>query len=786
MSLPSRQLTQWTPEQVDSTIRSASSGSLAQPARLCAEIMRDDRVRGVLSTRTLGLHGLPLRWEGVEPEGFYSLAPESELAKFQAWGLMLGVGLARVEPNGTFRAWSPEFLRQDQDRQWWVTTEQGERRLIPGVGWALYLPYGDQEPWFDGLWTALAIPWLVKRYGLNDRARASEVFGSAMVVGKAAEGASEEQRRRWLSDLRSLSRSSRLVLPDGYDIDLLEAQGQTWGIYSTSIDWADAAMTITIAGQIVTTMGQSGFSNGSIHETVAQSFIRFGAESLSTTLREQYVLPVWMTDAWPVWDVRPPNQARDRAAALEAFGKALLESNRALAEYGLIVDARKLAQESNIPTLPKASDDTSGALDVELAPTDVARILRVNEARRAKGFPDLAFVDGTPNPLGEKLIAELQAIVAPDEDTQRERERERERALREQQSSLVAASRTTRDVTYLSGVDVSTAPSSFRVFRVGENETDKGVILWDPSMFAAATKGRGRCMIDLEHLSLNKEIITYNPDAMGWFSFGLVDGELWALDVNWTDEGKGRIDARKQIYISPAVRRDGRGRVSSLINVALTALPAMHDIEPLVAASSDTSTKGTTKMPDELLQLLGLPPDATTEQVLAAISDLLRIAAEAASASGDETGAEAAEAGADAVAEAAADATDETAMAEGETSEDEEGEQVAASLLPRLLTEVVALSKRLDGIERSGAAKAKAQAIANPALPPWLRKWLGNQDPSVAVSLSRAIKNPPRVQPRRTNHALTVASLDADALKLCRLTGVSPEAFVAARNSEGR
>jgi hypothetical protein len=370
-------------------LNAATGGNLLEAGDLANAIDQDDRVRGTLSTRTLGMLGLPLSWDGEEPSEWFRYAPEPELNKLLKWGLLLGVGLAQIRPNGALESWHPRWIRQDTTtRQWYVTTQQGELAINPGAGqWVLYTPYGSIEPYFDGLWTALAIPWLVKRFAIHDRARASEVFGSAMVVGKT-EGASEIQRKRWLEELKGLSRSSRIVLPEGYDIDLLEAQGQTWGIYGQSTDWADVAITIAIAGQIVTTQGQSGFSRGDIHENIANSLIKFGAETFATTLANQYIRVVWGERSYPRWDIDPPNKATDRAGVIRAFGDAIKVANEALAPYSLQVDAKALADQFGIPLLPK-----------------------VNEARSSQGLQSLTLPDGSPDPKGELFIAELANIV---------------------------------------------------------------------------------------------------------------------------------------------------------------------------------------------------------------------------------------------------------------------------------------------------------------------------------------------------------------------------------------
>jgi len=312
--------------------------------------------------------GLPLSWDGEAPRGWAKLAPDSELNKLLKWGLVLGASIGQIRPDGSLFAWPMQWARYDvQARQWYVQTDKGEQPIRPGDGtWIVYTPYGSFEPWNEGLWTQLAVPFLVKRYALNDRARASEVFGSAMIVGNPPEGATEVQRKRFLTELKGLSRSTRLVLPEGYSIDLLEAQGQTWGIYAQGIDWADTAITVAIAGQIVTTEGQSGFSRGDIHEAIAHSLVRFGARTFGACLADQYVARVWQTPATPVWDISSPTATLAAAQSLSAFGDALEKANRALHNDGLKIDARALAGMFGVPLLPRFEESSN--VNIQFAP----------------------------------------------------------------------------------------------------------------------------------------------------------------------------------------------------------------------------------------------------------------------------------------------------------------------------------------------------------------------------------------------------------------------------------
>ena len=372
----------------------ADTGNLARPADLVEAIMGDDRVQGVLSTRTHGLLGLPLSFPGgsraaqkalegkkglegqtAVPGDWYTMFPEAQVSQLAAWGIVLGVGLGERVPNKRdleerevpeLRIWNPRWLRQDvMTERWYLMTSGGEIEITPGDGrWIMYLPYGQTRPWTMGAWRPLSFAWVLKQFALHDRARHSEVQGSAARVGIAPAGATAAGRKQWLRDIRSMGRDNSIVLPFGYDYKIVEATGRTYEIYAAQIEWADRAIAITLAGQAVTTEGTSGFSNGNIHAAIKKDLITFTAETLSTTLRAQGVVP-WAitnfgdeTDApWPRWDTNPPLDKKAMAEAIATLGDAIAKCDAALASIGKRVDAIELASQFGIPLLdaPKAT-----------------------------------------------------------------------------------------------------------------------------------------------------------------------------------------------------------------------------------------------------------------------------------------------------------------------------------------------------------------------------------------------------------------------------------------------
>ena len=82
-----------------------------------------------------------------------------------------------------------------------------------------------------------------------------------------------------------------------------------------------------------------------------------------------------------------------------------------------------------------------------------------------------------------------------------------------------------------------------RLFTAGWNDTTKGRFLFDDKAAKAvmrrAEKHGVDIMIDLEHLSLDADSPSYDPDARGWGKLAVRNGELWvvSLHINEYDHG---------------------------------------------------------------------------------------------------------------------------------------------------------------------------------------------------------------------------------------------------------
>jgi len=192
-------------------------------------------------------------------------------------------------------------------------------------------------------------------------------------------------------------------------------------------------------------------------------------------------------------------------------------------------------------------------------------------------------------------------------------------------------------------------PTEFEIFAAGVNDSYNGPCLYDAAaeqaVFMAYREHGVRLIVDLEHDALGCCDRSDARDARAWFDLEAREGALWAVNVEWTEDGQRRLLGRTQRYISPAFlcgTEEEPLRVTRLINVALCSMPATYGITPLV--------RGTRAKAEVRLHDLGsaaslrrmLSPDLT-QAALAAIADQDGAAAlkllndiVAAAASGDE------------------------------------------------------------------------------------------------------------------------------------------------------
>lgn len=473
IELPTRPRSEYTAKVRRDAILAADMGIMRDAADLTRAAMTESGyARGILADLTHGLWGLPRTFIGRAdmiadlddtPERigqWRTMFPEPDSIRLMSWGITLGIAPGQmrkrydarpsvdypisleeaadgswklpgnVRPIGehdtrTLRAWDPKWMRyQWADESWWLMTADGEIRIEPNQGeWLLYTPYGETKPWEYGAWKALTLAWILGRDAIFDRARHAEVLAPVR-VGKVPSGTTERQRRKYLDQIRAMQRMHAFVLPPGLDYEIVESTGKVADIYEAIIAWAERDYTVALTGTATTATGSPGFAKGDVQERFTRSVLSAFASSLSTCLHRGGLVP-WGVENYgsedaprAEFDTAAPEDKKVRAETIKAAGEALVSMAEGLKTAGKQLSAasvEKYAQSLGfeVEDIPQGNAPVA---KLDLAPTDIAKVVKANEVRRSQGLP--AF--DADDPRGEATIAELDAMNksadAPDGD----------------------------------------------------------------------------------------------------------------------------------------------------------------------------------------------------------------------------------------------------------------------------------------------------------------------------------------------------------------------------------
>jgi phage I-like protein len=174
-----------------------------------------------------------------------------------------------------------------------------------------------------------------------------------------------------------------------------------------------------------------------------------------------------------------------------------------------------------------------------------------------------------------------------------------------------------------------TPPTELRIFAKGKNASTKGEFIFDEkaakAVMAAAAERGVEFPFDYNHGSTDP-LGMLNPEmsgkAAGWCKLTIRNGELWATEIRWTESALKAIAAAEWRYVSPTFAHDKNNHVTALWAIALTNTPALHNLDPLVAASLTGEEPDERNTMEPLLVALGLAATASVTDALTAITVL--------------------------------------------------------------------------------------------------------------------------------------------------------------------
>ncbi len=344
--------------------------------------------------------------------------------------------------------WPIEHVRWDAYRQCFMarvdaaTTDGelsvgGEIPIVHGDGRWIVFRKNEHEPFKSGALLAAALVWARHAFAIRDWAKSSVAHGSAKVIGELPDGVALQKDGELTAEaaafvelLRDYASSDAPVgiRPAGSKTEFVSNNSTAWQVFSELVlNAAKAAAriylgtdgTLGAAGgapgvdiQALFGVGatlvegdlkclERGFLTGTIEPWCA---LNFGDSKLAP--KRRYLLADADADA-----------ARASMATRRAAFYADVDATRASGFEVTQAYVEGLARAHGIEA-PKLPSEAAKAPSIALAPTDIARVVTVNEARASAGVGPLTLADGTPDPDGRLTVEQFAAKKAADATAQ--------------------------------------------------------------------------------------------------------------------------------------------------------------------------------------------------------------------------------------------------------------------------------------------------------------------------------------------------------------------------------
>jgi hypothetical protein len=354
-----------------------------------------------------------------------------------------GIAIGRVEREASptlvsmrLTEWPLEAVRWDQTREVLETeTLNGPRvDIMHGDGeWIVFRKF-NAHPWRqEAALLPASFVGFAHSEGISDWASTSRAHGLAKIVGTLPEGVAlkdedgnvEPIAEAFLNMMRDLASgdASAGIIPHEAKADFLANGSTAWQVFSeliTNREKAAAriylgtdAMLGSVGGapgvDIATLFGVATTKVQGDFDAIEQALrtglyepwtaINFGDSALTPTLK--YLMP----------DPDAHQRASQYAERVQAFDEAI-ERRRRLGFEVTQASVQALAREYRVHAPTLAAGDDSAA-NVTLAPTDVAKVVRVREARSAQNLPPFGDErdELTINELDARNEAKAEAVA---------------------------------------------------------------------------------------------------------------------------------------------------------------------------------------------------------------------------------------------------------------------------------------------------------------------------------------------------------------------------------------
>ena len=156
----------------------------------------------------------------------------------------------------------------------------------------------DGSPYGLGLGHKLFWPVFFKRQGITFWLTFCDKFGSPTAIGKYPRGAQASEQKKLLDALRAIANDVGIIVPEGTEVDLLEAQRSgTVTTYESLCRYMDEQMSEAVLGETMTTSAAGaglGSGQANVQNEVRNEVSQADADLLSDTLNGSLIK--WLID----------------------------------------------------------------------------------------------------------------------------------------------------------------------------------------------------------------------------------------------------------------------------------------------------------------------------------------------------------------------------------------------------------------------------------------------------------------------------------------------------------
>jgi hypothetical protein len=456
---PSSSVYSWSLSDIMAARDSQILGQFSLPARLAVSMRTDDAIAVARSNRLAPLKCIRVQLVPSGKGRAATIANEADALYGQEGvgvrpetlsdihGCLVDHGVAFAVNTWTVRAdgsrvdcsvqyWPIEHVRWDSYKRSYVTRVDGEFEQVITHGdgrWIVFSGHDYEPHKQDAAILAGALVWARHAFALRDWSKGSVAHGSAKIIGEMkegvplqiADGSLSAEAAAFAGLLRDMATSDAPcgIRPAGSTTEFVTNNSSAWQVWTELTLNAEKAAariylgtdgTLGAAGGapgvdvsalfgVATTKVQGdiaairrGLATGSIEIWTARNF---GDSSLAPS--REYLVPDQDADAARASRKERTDAALSEIERIKSLGFELSQE---------IVD--RIAKSYDVDTWALPAADGAKSPTIALAPTDIARVVSVNEARASAGLGPLMTPEGAPDPKGLLTVEQFAAKVA--------------------------------------------------------------------------------------------------------------------------------------------------------------------------------------------------------------------------------------------------------------------------------------------------------------------------------------------------------------------------------------